>query len=136
MEEIKIDMGRTAILKSLTQYRTYSGTTDVLPTKKLNDRIIQLTMEKASRFRVEVYTIQPKLTPLAYNGGLSQIFILPRITCIAKLVYPEPIQDRNKDFSALTLIWYQNHYAFPIDSHILYAIKNMPWDDLSGEYCY
>lgn len=126
-----------ANLTSIYQSRTYKGLIG-LPTKQINDKIIEETKLKAkSIFKVEeIYIIMPTNTPLLLNPTMTKYIGLPMYTCIAQIQHPDPIKTITKTYSAAIFIWWQDSYALPIDKHVLVAIRNLKWENVAGEYDY
>jgi|GEM_PF-4009632 hypothetical protein len=77
-----------------------------------------------------VYVITPVEKKMIVSGK-EVMSSLPNITCMAELSYYKPMHNMSFEYSRLGLVWYQEEYAFPIDSNILEAINELEWQ----EYC-
>ena len=56
---------------------------------------------------------------------------LPAVTCICGLEAPRSTRDDDLDLSVLTLIWFQDEYALPIQEDVATAIHLLDWDRLA-----
>ncbi len=50
---------------------------------------------------------------------------LPMIQCTAKFTYPETVQDKSKDLSCLTVVWYQDDFG--IDDTATDELRKLDW---------
>jgi len=53
---------------------------------------------------------------------------LPHVACIARFQSYQPARDTTKDFSVLSVIWFQADFAFPIDAAMLDALSRLDWE--------
>jgi hypothetical protein len=109
-----------------------------IPTTKMNSRILAEVMDEARKFCGfnEVHLIEPMQRPIEYIGEypFGKPSALPAVICIVELRHLYPCRDKKKDFSCI--IWFQQDYAFPIDTEILQKIKNIPFSKLCEEFNY
>jgi len=126
--EFIIEKDQTAILISLHQFYTYEGLYAGLPTEELNEKIMSSLKNLAKKiFYIDgFYLIPPEQTPIPYSGEYrhGKPSGMPPITCLAKCY---------SGATALTIAWYQDNFAFPIDAEILEKIKEIPWSEVAGE---
>ena len=128
--DIMLRSGNIIHCESIRQWRTYGGLLEGLPTRQMNERNIeQLIKEEQDRRWGEVpYLVPPVVKPIEYNAdrdypfGIPEAF--PAVTCVAWFrSYPR----------SLTIIWFQNEYAFPIDSQIVEHLRGLDWERLAVE---
>lgn len=127
-------------IKRISQSYTYGGLLEGLPTTRMNDYILASVKEEAKKFcgLDEIYLIEPQQTPIPYDGKypFGTPMSLPSVICIIKIWYYTTFRDKEKDFSCLGIIWFQNDYAFPIDEEIVEKIKEIPFSKICGEFQY
>lgn len=128
-----------ATLASIHQKITYNGLLEGYPCEKVNNMILHNTKIKARNlFSLdEIYIIQPIIKAVEeQHGSLVKIMELPLVTCIATLMCRKVFRDQDKHFSALTVIWFQDQYAFPIQEDIIKEIITVPFKEICGEFHY
>ncbi len=119
--------GREVSVQNLRQFHVYEGLLEGSPTKELNARIIDNVLSaEASQGRP--YLIAPVERPIAINreppiGTPAQ---LPSIACVARL-QSRAAKLSDADYSELTVVWFQDDYAFPIDPRALQQILFVDW---------
>jgi uncharacterized protein (TIGR02996 family) len=119
--------GREVSLQNLRQFHVYEGLLEGSPTKELNARIIDNVLSaEASQGRP--YLIAPVERPIATNreppfGTPAQ---LPPIACVARL-QSRPVKLPEADYSELTVVWFQDDYAMPIDPRALQHLLFVDW---------
>ncbi len=133
-----IEGDKEVSIEFLNQRLTYGGLLEGLPTTKSNMRKIESLKIEGRGYSGDgaVYVIEPLQTPIPYEGEypFGDPASLPEVVCIAELRYNGASRNKNKDFSTLTLIWFQNDYAFPIDNEIIEKIKLVPFSKISDEF--
>lgn len=137
--DIEVGEGKTVVLKGLYQTGTYSGLLEGLPTDKMNARILNSAKESARKvFHIqEVYLIEPEQKPLKTGWyPFGKPAALPKIECIAELWHYQPARNSGMDFSALVVIWYQENFALPIEAKVLEQLRELPWNDVAGDFDY
>jgi hypothetical protein len=126
-------------ITSIHQEITYDGLLEGYPCEKLNNMILHNTEIKAKNlfFQDEIYMIKPviKVGEEEY-GPFGKMMELPLVTCIAMLTCRKIFRDPDKHFSALTVIWFQDQYAFPIHENIIEKITAVPFKEVCGEFHY
>ncbi len=149
------DSGRELILNQLEQSRTYAGMLVGVPDKRANDRKIDVDLRRATGREYtldEPYLILPsrrdykhKPGDMDRNRGQRSHYPeegerdpewLPLISCIGCFSSFLPARDPEKDGSCLTVVWYQDDYALPIDAEILKELKQLDWDRLATDFAY
>ncbi|KOY85240.1 hypothetical protein AD998_02895 [bacterium 336/3] len=135
-----IDYDLEVRIRSIQQKYTYEGLLEGLPTKEMNKNRIQRFKQEAERFcgMSHIHLIEPIETPIHYNGTypFGEPAQLPSIICIMEVGYYKAFRDMEKDYSRLGIIFFQNDFAFPIDSEILEKIKQIPYRQICGEFEY
>ena len=138
MSSLTIENNHTAYITRIYQYPAYDGLIEGLPTRSMNRDIIKGAIESAPNYTGEsaVYLIEPIEQPLEYDGQypFGQPATIPSFACIAKFECRWVSHDPDMDYSALTVVWFQAQYAFPVDELILEKIKQIPWSQVANEY--
>ena len=138
--ELIIDHDKKVSIKRIMQWQTYDGLLEGMPTTKMNSRILADVKTEAKKFCgiEEIYLIEPKQTPIPYEGKypFGEPASLPPIVCIVELWHYTTFKDKHKDFSSLGLVWFQSDFAFPIEEEILELIKEVPFSKICGEFTY
>ena len=138
--ELTVENNKSVSIKGIYQWPTYGGLLEGLPVERINSNIIQNARYTAKRHtgNQTLFMIEPISTPIPYEGiyPFGTPTALPNIICVADLSVAQPARDMNKQGSALTVMWFQNDYAFPIDNDILEKIKEIPWSQLADDFDY
>lgn len=127
------------MITSIHQEITYDGLLEGYPCEKVNTMILHNTKIKAGNlfFMDEIYMIEPFIkVNRNQSGSFGKMMELPMVTCMATLMCREVFRDQDKHFSALTVIWFQDQYAFPIQEDILEKITAVPFKEVCGEFDY
>ena len=135
----RLDCGVTVQLDELVQWRTYSGWLAGYPTKEINQKKIERAKTTAAA-KLSIHSfvclLTPQITQVVIGsppGGVKKYPKLPNITCGAVLV-SDAARDAKKDFSALTLLWFQDEWALPINPVIMKQVVNLDWLELATDY--
>lgn len=147
---LKLSSGRKVTLNSLKQSRTNLGLLVGIPSPDTSTSIILGALERAEHDSHP--PSKPVLIPPARRdfyrtpgdarrpGGPDRddrpVEWLPTITCIAEFESVEPAQDKSKDASILTVVWFQDDWALPIPPSILEAIQKLDWEKLATGFAY
>ena len=137
--EIKLNSGRIIYLCSLDQYRTYGGLIEGLPTKEINEEIIMRAVAEAKKhYDIEPYLIQPTqqlYKPERYEDrrGDDIPMTIPNIICVGVFESKKPARDFAHDISMITIVWFQNAFAFPIDEIVMSRIKMINWEVIAQD---
>jgi hypothetical protein len=130
--DIDLISGRGIDLRFLSQRLTYDGLLEGLPTVALNQRIIErlIKEERNARHGREPYLIPPTQTPIEHGRPypFGEPAALPHVACIARYQSYRPARDTTKDYSELSVIWFQADFAFPIDAVVLDALRRLDWE--------
>jgi ADP-ribosyl-[dinitrogen reductase] hydrolase len=120
--------GIRASLKWLSQSLTYAGLLDGAPTAEMNRDLISSLRERYRRVGRghDPLVIEPVQTPIGRSGNdpFGERSLLPRVLCVAEYSSPTPVPDDEwATESNLTLVWWQNDWALPIDE---LCLKRLP----------
>lgn len=136
--EIILEHNRYAHIEFFVQWRTYRGVLEGVPNKSINKWYIECAVKDAARYcdNAPVYLIEPKQKIHRENAEHPEytVMSLPEVTCIAKLNSYTPAKDPEMVGSALTVVWYQDTMAMPIDESILEQMKQIKWSELADDY--
>lgn len=126
--------GRPLSLNSLRQWRVYAGLLEGLPTRERNDAEIASIVAQAREMdRHEPFVVTPEQRPIAYEGRyrFGTPATLPAICCVARFTSLQPARDSEMHYSLLTVIWFQDDYAFPLSEGAAEAIARLDWQRLA-----
>jgi uncharacterized protein (TIGR02996 family) len=131
-EYITLRSGRSLRLGALKQGGIYSGH-EGLPTTELNERRIEsILSSEREHSGTEPYLIRANERPIKLHEDRSYAFgapaVLPWIVCAGRFRSSSPAQDPNRKSSKLTVIWFQDEFAFPIDPAIREQIRAIDWE--------
>jgi hypothetical protein len=130
--EITLASGRAIRLFFLKQWAEYAWLLEGLPTRERNDAALARLVEEARQEDGhDPVLIAPVQKALAYEGRypFGDPAALPAIGCVGRFRSLGPARDLGSDgYSALTVIWFQDDYAFPIDAEVERAIIAIDWD--------
>jgi len=138
--KIELNSGREIFLDSICQDHTYGGLLAGYPNKELNDRYVKDAMESAlEKMNAEVvYLVPPPLLEMEINERARKYrkdaIRIPSITCYGQFESSVIKGDEDNHASWLTIVWYQDDFALPIDESVLEHIKTIDWDDVAEGY--
>lgn len=114
-------------ITKIYQMKTYDSIIEGTYDKELNDDILVDIKQRAKRifYRDSYFVIDPRI-----NEGDN----FPEYCIILELMIFKPFRDMDKDYSALTVICFQDEFAFPISSKNLYHMKEIPFELVCKEY--
>ncbi len=136
---IKLVTGREIAIARIYQFRTYEGLIEGLPTKERNaKRIPYICNEAQALWNVKVHLVEPTEVPIEYSGKypFGTPSSLPGTVCFGRFSSLRPARDTSMDGSELTIVWFQNDFAFPIDESVLLAIQTLDWESIAVDYQY
>lgn len=132
---ITLNTGREITLQSFWQEYVYEGTSGGPPSRIINERIIHHVLERAIK---PVHLIRPIQMPISDNEDcpwfLGEPYTLPQISCVARFHSQPPARDPAMWASSLTIIWFQETFAFPIAPEILSQIQSINWNALAEDW--
>ena len=127
----------TINIESLNQRNIYAGLLEGLPTRERNTGIISDTLSQLRQTGGEPYLVPPAEKPIPYHLGkypFGEPAALPHIVCIASCHSLFSSQDSPLYASHLTVVWFQDDYAFPIDPLVLEHLQALDWKRHAIEY--
>jgi hypothetical protein len=134
--KLTLSDGRVVSLESLRQWLVYAGLLEGLPTREQNDAEIAALVAKArADDRHDPLLIPPAQRPIAYEGRypFGEPACLPPVACVARLRSHKPARDMGMDCSDLTVIWFQDDYAFPLSAEAEQSIMAIDWAKLARD---
>ena len=114
-------------ITKIYQMKTYDSLIEGTANKELNDDVLEDIKQRAKRifYRSSYYVMDPRENP---NDDFPQYCI------ILELMVFNTFQDPDKDYSALTVICFQDEFAFPINEENLIHLRQIPFGLLCKEY--
>lgn len=135
---ITLSTGRKLTLSALTQEMTYAGLLEGVPTTKINRRHMDALVaeQRAKSSNGAVYLVTPVERPIPRRdepGPWGSPAALPAVRCIGRF-RSEPIVDSPGCYSELTIIWFQNEFALPIEPSVLEEITRLDWNTIAADF--
>src|SRR5690606_29982364 len=114
-------------ITKIYQMKTYDSLIEGTANKELNDDVLEDIKQRAKRifYGSSYYVIYPRV-----NDDDD----FPQYCIILELMVFNTFQDRDKDYSALTVICFQDEFAFPINEENLIHLRQIPFGLLWREY--
>ncbi len=137
-----LSSGRRIYLRELRQYGTYEGLLEGLPTAERNrEQVERLVLEYTGKpYAAKPYLIRPVETPVEYHRPGRYPFgtpsALPQITCIGRFDSLHAARNKGSDLSGLVVLWFQQHFAFPIDHAAFVGIHAIDWEAHAADMDY
>jgi hypothetical protein len=134
--QLTLSTGRIVYLRFLQQWDVYANILEGLPTREQNDADLKALVDEArQRDGHDPILITPAQRPLEHDGPypFGEPAALPAVGCLGRFHSNLPARDRSKDHSDLTIIWFQDEYAFPISPDVERAILAVDWDRLARD---
>jgi uncharacterized protein (TIGR02996 family) len=137
--DVQLATGRTIRLLSLRQWAVYAGLLEGLPTRDLNQRLIDGTLaeERNRPHAAEPYLIRPAERPLKYHSDRPYPFgepvALPGVGCVGEFESLQPAKGTG-DCSALTVVWYQDEFGPPSEPALLDQFRAIDWNRHASDY--
>lgn len=135
--EIHLASGATIQLHVLFEHYTYAGLMDGLPTRRLNKTLVESALISAREklwLDAEPYLIPPLEASLGLPEADWVVPLeefepvrLPEVTCLATFESTTPARDPKADMSSLTIVWFQEELALPIDPGVVERIRAIDW---------
>src|SRR5690606_36546134 len=124
----KILINNTEVeITKLYQMKTYDSLIEGTYDKELNEDILVDIKQRAKRvfYRDSYFVIDPRI---------NEDDNFPEFCIIIELMVFKSFKDLDKDYSALTVICFQDEFAFPISSKNLHQMKEIPFELVCKEY--
>lgn len=133
--DVDINFGKDFIrLVALQQSRSYERMKSGFPTSELNQEIICAFARKAKdMYRCPVYLVEPIETPIKYPGryNLGNPAKIPQIACIGHWRSVGEVRENGRGNAELTVVWFQEDFAYPIAPDVLEEISELDWNQVS-----
>jgi hypothetical protein len=130
--------GRTIILTALDQHLTYGGLLAGHPSREMNRRIMDGLVRRHSgpMGRSIPVVLEPIETPVEKHSDpeWSTAANLPSITCVARFMSGVLPRDEEGIASMLSVIWFQDEFAFPIDPVVRVELAAIDWEAHAASY--
>lgn len=119
---IQLDSGRQVTLSALNQWRTYAGWLEGLPSPEHNKDIIAGVIDKERNRGHEPFFVVP--VEVERERGT----FLPSVVCVADFESSATAHDPDGIGSCLTIVWFQDAFALPIEQDVVEKIRRVNWD--------
>jgi hypothetical protein len=135
--------GRRVHITQLFQRQTYYdhlvGMSTVGLNRGLIERLLEIAKERIAG-ATRPHLIPPKADTYPCGAGEQESAtrhpiaqILPSITCFAQLESRVPARDPQRTMSCLTVVWFQDALAFPIDPEVHQQLVQLDWNRLATD---
>jgi hypothetical protein len=138
--KIELNSGREIFLNSIYQEHTYEGLLAGYPNKEMNDRYIKRNMESAleKMSATKAYLVSPPMFEVEVHKKIRHHYKdalrMPYIVCFGQFDSSVLKRDDINDGSCLTIVWYQDDFAMPIDESVIEHIKTIDWEKEAEGY--
>lgn len=146
--ELKLTCGREIILREINQQQTYWGMLGGHPSDTSNNSMVKNALKVAKQHCVGneagPFLVPPKRRNfMREEADMDDVIAsrsrkvewLPLVRCIGVFSSSRPARDPSQDESHLTIVWFQDNFAMPIDPEILDEIRSVNWDKLATDIC-
>ena len=127
---ISLRSGRAVAIESLTQAQTYAGWLEEAPRAEVNDRIVDASVPPRAVLIRPLRRAYLKSPDESTTPGTEW---LPLVTCTARLTSTQGAKDKGPQGSFLTVVWFQDEFALPIEPAVLAQIAELPWESLASD---
>ena len=127
--DMRLSGGRSIRLRELDQWLVYEGLGDGVPTRELNTKLVASIVEASSPPGGGVVLIPPADANPGGRGDSASAIprLLPRTVVRARFEAEVPVSGEG-DYSELTLVWFQEPWALPVDPGIEQRIRLLDWE--------
>jgi hypothetical protein len=157
--KIKLNSGREIALARIEQWRSYEGVLAGMPNSAMNGRIIDDARSRALQHCINgaaPYLVPPRMKPVERKRASAEYLRLtgftaeqiaardqqmhyeqlPAVVCVAVFNSDGLNKPDAEPMSSLTLIWFQDEFALPVDAGVLAHIQALDWETLATEWCW
>jgi hypothetical protein len=157
--KISLSSGREITLSHLEQWRAYAGLLAGMPNREMNGRVIEDARSRALQHGLEgaaPVLVPPRLKPVERKPASAEYLMrtgmtaeqsaardqqmhyeqLPAVVCVAVFNSDGLTKPDAEPMSSLTLIWFQDDFALPVDAGVLAHIQALDWETLATEWCW
>ena len=134
MLSIQLGDDTTIYADGIVARRTYLGLIEGVPNDAINERMIDDLKSMCSRtFCVEqCVVLAPSMTTRQYRGKSWRALPSSAIGGLFRSL--RPVRDRNKTYSRLAVLWFQNAFEPLLSRETLQAIQQLHWTRLAEDY--
>jgi uncharacterized protein (TIGR02996 family) len=142
--QLRLRSGRTVTLETLAQGRTYAGLLAGTPSQNSNDHHINSLSELAESYCVagarSHLIVPPRRNYFRKPGDMERFSArsphrvpewLPMVWCIGSFNSVVKARDPSRDMSVMTVVWFQDEYALPIQQPALGQLQELDWEALA-----
>ena len=123
-----LDSGREIRMVWLRQSMTYSGFVEGVPSKEINLRLIDGIVEEQTKVAgARPFLIEPVEKVVEYIPGKT-FTTIPPVAVVAVFESVKPARDKKMFGSHLTVVWFQEAFALPVDPAVFRQLQAMDWD--------
>jgi len=136
---IILNSGIEVSFEEIWQIRTYAGVLIGRPTpEQVIETALALLPAKisgGSESAVVLFNAVRSVprSPSRSPSNIKPTKKMPCITCAAVLCGPPPARNKDADYSVLTVLWFQNEWAFPIAKNVENRIRRLDWPRLAKD---
>jgi hypothetical protein len=137
--ELQLAGGISIRLQALDQHLFNAGILEGLPTRERNARHLAAAVKRARGPQdAAVYVVPPDEVPIPYESDRPYPFgtpaRFPEIACQARFdsISLTAQERRVADHSTLTILWWQEDWALPIDPKLVEHIEGIDWRSLAA----
>ncbi len=143
-EDFTLRTGRRLWLRELRQWGVYEGHYLGAPTTPENRRSIERIVARERGLQgKEPYLIEPAERPAKPPGDWQDWpdspeswGHLPAMVCVGRFTSFQPAKVESRHASELTVIWFQDEFAFPIDPAARKQIRAIDWEKHATDFDY
>ena len=138
--------GRHVHMTQLFQMETYAGHLVGMSTVASNRQLVERLAASAGKRiagATRPHLIPPKVETYPGPGGETKTAsqyripqILPSVACFAQLESLRPLRNSKGAMSCLTVVWFQDVFAFPIDPEVHQQLLQLDWKRLAVDSDY
>jgi uncharacterized protein (TIGR02996 family) len=141
-EWITLRPGRSTLLREFRQWSFYEGLMAGCPTSEDNrESLERLVQNERERGGDEPYLIQPVERPKPFPDGhplkgvsTESRGLFPAVACVGRFTSFDAARDPQRHASTLTVIWFQDEFAFPIEPAIREHIRAIDWEKHAHDF--
>jgi hypothetical protein len=146
--QITLNSGREIYLQDLNQSHSYAGLLLGLPNREYNlDLIRQFRQTAMKEMHTRyVFVVTPPVLDFVDADGEKRtrsrrgpVERIPDIACTARFYSSGVVREGDEDIafaSVMTVVWFQETFALPIDEMAMEHIKAIDWDRLADAWIF
>jgi hypothetical protein len=137
--ELGLRTGRRVTLHDLHQSMTYSGWMEGVPWTEINDRKVEAALRIPGTRpllippvrRTYLRTIGDMDGQTGFLGKAAEW--LPMVTCVGTFQDTQPVRELTKNLSILSVVWFQDEFAMPIEPDVLEQLRAIDWEEAAED---